>query len=83
MVAQHNRNRRNKKNDRITRKELLGLVQKTIVYKYDLPNASLGIEKTIFSTDNDKCYSATNNNDLAEIIYNSVIEYSFNEFEIY
>lgn len=64
------------------RKELLDLVQKTILYKYDLPNNSLGIEKTIFSTANDKCFSAANNNDLAEIIYNAVIEYSFNEFEI-
>ena len=64
------------------RRELLDLVEKTIVYKYDLPNNSLGIEKTIFSTLNDKCYSASNNNDLSAIIYNAVIEYSFNEFEI-
>ncbi len=64
------------------RKELLDLVNNTIIYKYDLPHTGLAIDKTIFSTSNDKCYEVTNQNDLAEIIYNSIIEYSFNEFEM-
>lgn len=64
------------------RQQLLDLINNSILFKYDLPHAPLAIEKTIFSTCNDKCYSTTNNNDLAEIIYNSIIEYSFNEFEI-
>jgi hypothetical protein len=64
------------------RNALLKLVNSTIIYKYDLPHTGLAIDKTIFSTSNDKCYEVTNQNDLAEIIYNSIIEYSFNEFEI-
>ena len=64
------------------RQSLIDLIEKTIVYCYDLPNNGAGILKTIFSTDNDKCYSAIDKNDLAEIIYNSIIEYSFNEFDI-
>lgn len=64
------------------RNALLKLVNSTIIYKYDLPHTGLAIDKTIFSTSNDKCYEVTNKNDLAEIIYNSIIEYSFNEFEI-
>jgi len=64
------------------RKELLDLINNTIIYKYDLPHTGLSIDKTIFSTCNDKCYEAANQNDLSEIIYNSIIEYSFNEFEI-
>jgi hypothetical protein len=64
------------------RTSLLNLIENTIVYQYDLPNNSVGILKTIFSTDNDKCYSSLNNNSLAEIIYNSIIDYSFNEFDI-
>lgn len=64
------------------RKELLDLVNNTIIYKYDLPHTGLTIDKTIFSTCNDKCYEVSNQTDLSEIIYNSIIEYSFNEFEI-
>lgn len=64
------------------RQQLLDLVKNTILYRYDLPHATLATEKTIFSTCNDRCYAASNKNDLAEVIYNSIIEYSFNEFEI-
>ena len=64
------------------RKNLLDLIKNTIVFKYDLPNMDIGIERSIFSTENDKCYQATCNDSIAEIIYNSIIEYSFNEFEI-
>ncbi|CAF1718251.1 hypothetical protein NRS6084_00107 [Bacillus subtilis] len=64
------------------REQLLSLINKTIVYKYDLPNHSLGIDRSIFSTENDRCYSTICNQSLIEIIYNSIIEYSFNEFDI-
>lgn len=64
------------------RKSLLNLIKKTIVYQYDLPNSTANIEKTNVSIDNDRCYKPLNTNDLTEIIYNSIIEYAFNEFEI-
>ncbi|MCK9401913.1 MAG: DUF1837 domain-containing protein [Chitinophagaceae bacterium] len=64
------------------RQQLLDLINNTILFKYELPHAPTSIPKTIFSTANDKCYEATNKNALVEIIYNSIIEYSFNEFEI-
>ncbi|HFK5574053.1 TPA: hypothetical protein ACG0AX_002405, partial [Elizabethkingia anophelis] len=64
------------------RKTLLDLIENTIIHQYDLPNSTAGISKTIFSIDDDKCFKTTNNNDFSEIIYNSIIEYSFNEFEI-
>lgn len=64
------------------RKELLDLISKSILYKYDLPNAEFGIDKSIFSTENDQCFSSLSNDSLAEIIYNSIVDYSFNEFEI-
>lgn len=64
------------------RQSLIDLIDKTIVYRYDLPNSGKGILNTIFSTENDKCYFASDKTDLAEIIYNSIIEYSFNEFDI-
>jgi hypothetical protein len=64
------------------RNSLLQLIENTIIYEYDLPNQELDIKKTIFSTENDKCYSSNNNDSLVEIIYNSIIDYSFNEFEL-
>ncbi len=64
------------------RKTLLDLIEKTIIHQYDLPNSIKGVTKTIFSIDDDKCFKTTNNNDFSEIIYNSIIEYSFNEFDI-
>jgi hypothetical protein len=64
------------------RQKLLDLINSTILLKYELPYAAESIPKTIFSTQNDKCYEVSNRNDLSEIIYNAIIEYSFNEFEI-
>jgi len=64
------------------REELLNLISSSIVYKYDLPNHELGIDKSIFSTENDKCFSSVSNETLATIIYNSIVEYSFNEFDL-
>lgn len=64
------------------RQQLLDLINNTILFKYELPYAAASIPRTIFSTENDKCYEATDKSALIEIIYNSIIEYSFNEFEI-
>ena len=64
------------------RQLLLDLINNTIIFKYDLPYSVANIPRTIFSTNDDKCYEANDQNALIEIIYNSIIEYSFNEFEI-
>lgn len=63
------------------RTALHDLVKSTIIYKYDLPNTVESIPKTLFSTENDKCYSIANEQDLVKLIYNSIIDYSFNEFD--
>jgi Cap4 SAVED domain len=64
------------------RESLLQLIEKTIVYQYDLPNTNIGVARTIFSTEDDKCYTSSDINNLAQIIYNLIVEYSFNEFEL-
>ena len=64
------------------RKSLKELIKQTIVFEYNLPNEDKKIPKTIFSTDEDKCYSTKNIESFKEIIYNSILEYSFNEFEL-
>jgi hypothetical protein len=63
------------------RKNLEYLIKKSIVYKYDLPYSVGPVDRTIFSTSNDKCYSVSDNDSLVKIIYNSIIDYSFNEFD--
>jgi hypothetical protein len=63
------------------RESLLELIERTIVYQYDLPYLAGEIPRTIFSTVDDKCYTSTDKDSLVEIIYNSIIDYAFNEFE--
>lgn len=64
------------------REKLLTLISDSILYKYDLPNIDLKIERSMFSTENDKCYSSVSNENISMIIYNSIVEYSFNEFDL-
>ena len=64
------------------RQSLRDLIDKTIIYKYNLPDSITGTPKTIYSTEDDKCYSILDKDSLVEIIYNSIVEYSFNEFDL-
>lgn len=64
------------------RKKLFELVSNTIVLEYKLANKAKGIDRSVLSTTEDICYSALNADQLVSIIYNSIIEYSFNEFEM-
>jgi len=64
------------------RESLKNLIDKTIIYKYSLPNSTNKIESINLSTHEDDCYSYSNDDDLVELIYNSIIEYSFNEFDL-
>lgn len=64
------------------RSNLVNLINSTFIYKYDLPNEKLGINRSMFSTQDDQCYDITGKDEVAEVIYNSIIDYSFNEFDI-
>lgn len=64
------------------RKSLENLIKKTLLFRYSLPNNDLDIDGVELSNVEDDCFSCTDESDLAEIIYNSVIEYSFNQFEL-
>ena len=66
----------------ILRTSLQQLIDKTIIYKYSLPDSSKQVESIKLSNCKDDCYDYSNNSDLIEVIYNSIIEYSFNEFEL-
>lgn len=62
------------------RDKLKELIEKTIIFKYNLPCKEHKIEKVHFSTQEDNCYDCINTNNLVEIIYNSIIEYSYETF---
>lgn len=62
------------------KQKLIDLFKQAVVFKYDLPNGS--ISKSVFSTENDKCYECLDITTLSELIYNSIVYYSYNELEI-
>jgi hypothetical protein len=64
------------------RQSIIDLFQQVIVFKYTLPHEN--IDKSEYTSANlvDYCYSSSSNEQLAEIIYNSIIDYAFNENEI-
>ena len=64
------------------RKTLLDLVKSAIIYEYSLPNKEHSIEPSPFSTAKDTCFSQRTDNDIAEIIYNGIVEYAINEYDI-
>lgn len=64
------------------RKTLLELVNSAIIYEYSLPNKEHNIELSAYSTASDTCFSQRTDNDIAEIIYNGIVEYAMNEYDI-
>ena len=64
------------------RKKLKQLLNETLVLKYSLPDKEIGIDGVNISTWADDAFFCTSNKKLVKVIYNSIVEYSFNEFEI-
>lgn len=63
------------------RESIIQFFKKTIVKQYTLPHGEVG--KSVWTTvDNDVCFSRTNDEDVAKIIYESIIDYTFNDDEI-
>lgn len=63
------------------RQNLRDLINNTIVYRYSLPyNTS---QRSVLGAGIDKCYhNALTSADLSTIIYNAILEYSYDEFEM-
>lgn len=67
------------------RQSLKGLIQKTIILEYKLPVsvAGLKIPRTHISTTDDHCLKQIGTNyDVAQLIYNGIVEYAYNDSEI-
>ena len=62
------------------RQSLIDLFKRTVVFQYRLPHGE--IQKSIYSTVDDHCYMCVEDQELSRIIYNSLIDYAFNENEM-
>lgn len=61
---------------------LKNLIKDAIVFKYELPNTEKNILSSRYSTIQDKCYSNDNYIKISELIYNSIVDYANNSYEI-
>jgi hypothetical protein len=62
--------------------ELIRLIKESILFEYHLPHVEKGIEKSVISNIKDYCYKIDSDDNLAKIMHNSIIEYSFDSFEM-
>lgn len=60
------------------------LINNTIILEYKLSNSTLGIDKTCITHKdlNDDCYKCENTDDLNRIIYESILYYAYDEFQL-
>lgn len=64
------------------RKELKNAVQSAILFECRLPHQESGIDKSCLSSQNDICFNHSSPQDVAKVIYNGIVEFAVNEFEI-
>ncbi len=62
------------------RNTIKSMINGTIIFRYNLPIEN--IEKSSLTTSQDKCYSISSNDDLANLIYNGIVEYALGEKHI-
>jgi len=63
------------------REELKKLLEKTLFFKYSIPNKDLALSVNLSSCQDD-CFTYSSDLNLAELIYQSILDYSYNEFEL-
>ncbi len=64
------------------RNSLKELFKKTITFEYSLPNIENGISKSDISTSDDFCYLAKGNKEISGLIYNGIVDFAFEEYNI-
>ncbi len=57
-------------------------VKNAICIECKLPHTESGVNKSCLSTNNDICLKNEKNKDLAKVIYNGIVEFAVNEYEI-
>lgn len=63
---------------------LTNLIENTIIFEYKLPHSDLSIDKTCITHIDfgDDCYKTENTGDLNRIIYESILYYAYDEFQL-
>lgn len=64
------------------REALKTAVQNAILFECKLPHQESGLDKSCLSSQNDICFSNSCPQDVARIIYNGIVEFAVNEYEI-
>ena len=64
------------------RDSLKQAVKSAICFECKLPHKVSGTARSCLSTQDDFCFSNTNPRDIAKIIYNGIVEFAINEYEI-
>lgn len=64
------------------RQSIIDHFNNTVIFKYKLRNDTLDIDKSIYSTVDDQCYSLKSDVDLSQLIYNALLDYAFDECEM-
>jgi len=64
------------------KEELKNAVRNAVVFECKLPHQKSGLHKSCLSSKKDYCFKNSNPSEIARIIYNGIVEFAFNEYEI-
>lgn len=64
------------------RDALKNAIHNAILFECKLPHQESGIDKSCLSSQNDICFSNSNPQEISKIIYNGIVEFAINEYEI-
>lgn len=64
------------------RETLKNAVQSAILFECQLPHQESGLDKSCLSSQNDICFNNAAPIDIAKVIYNGIVEFAVNEYEI-
>lgn len=70
------------KQESFMRDALKNAVKHAICIECKLPHADSGVDKSCLSTASDICFNNQSSDDIAKIIYNGIVEFAVNEYEI-
>lgn len=64
------------------RESLKNMLNQSLCLRFKLPDSNLNLDSIKLSTMEDNVFECLSDSLLSEVIYNSIIEYSFNEFDL-
>ena len=64
------------------REALKNAVHNAVVFEYKLPHQEKNLEKSCISSQCDICFSNSSPQDISKIIYNGIVEFAINEYDI-